>query len=294
MILKPKDRIRLGTSLGTIIDSDELITNIRWDTDSESNPDSRYETNLLTLSPFFGVQAPPYKPGDILKLGAIFGKVIASNSDLTSMLWDIPSTHSHNQTTSFLREKATLEITSHTVPILPIDPEVEKEIDQLIASKSRPIRSIRKEREDIIAYLRKNGVRDYIIEGIAKEYHLNSSDTLDFSTYSSIQNFLSIWVRNSIITGYHKNVITLQLKKIFEEVPNLPMPQIGVTDEQDMVGFTWDTKHSHINIEIFKDGYLEFYHADLDSGSFWGEELTLEEDLSDSAIDRIKGLLYEE
>ena len=239
----------------------------------------------------------PYFPGDLLNLGQLSGTVVISDPEFTTVKWyKSPEVEPYPEMhfTSFLREKALLEVTSYTIPILSIDPEAEKEVDQLIASKSRPIRSIKKEREDIIAYLRKNGVRDYIIEGITKEYHLNSSDILDFSTYASIQKFLSIWVRNNIITEYHNNVINLQLKNIFEEVPNLPMPQIGVTDEQDMVGFTWNTKHSHINIEIFKDGYLEVYQADLDSGSVWGEEITLEEDLSPSAIDKIKELLYEE
>jgi len=38
------------------------------------------------------------------------------------------------------------------------------------------------------------------------------------------------------------------------------------------VGMTWESTTDHVNVEVYADGHLEYFHEDLTTGALWSDD----------------------
>ena len=52
------------------------------------------------------------------------------------------------------------------------------------------------------------------------------------------------------------------LRAVYADLPDLMAPTIGQGDD-GLVGMTWASENEHVNVEVFADGHVEFFHEEL-------------------------------
>ena len=52
------------------------------------------------------------------------------------------------------------------------------------------------------------------------------------------------------------------LRAVYAALPNLPPPTIGQGND-GLVGMTWEGERDHVNVEVFADNHVEFFHEEL-------------------------------
>ena len=52
------------------------------------------------------------------------------------------------------------------------------------------------------------------------------------------------------------------LRAVYTALPDLSAPTIG-QGADGLVGLTWENENDHVNVEVFVDGHVEFFHEEL-------------------------------
>lgn len=69
--------------------------------------------------------------------------------------------------------------------------------------------------------------------------------------------------------------------------PSLKPPTIA-QGVDGCLGMTWETATDHVNVEVFFDGHLEFFHEDLTSGALWSVDDVREPAASQEILARLE------
>lgn len=80
------------------------------------------------------------------------------------------------------------------------------------------------------------------------------------------------------------------LKFIYNVIPKIPMPSIGVGPD-GMIGMTWQTNEKHLNIEVYPDLHLELFFENLVTGELWSQDT--ETGISPEFIRELKSIYIE-
>lgn len=61
------------------------------------------------------------------------------------------------------------------------------------------------------------------------------------------------------------------LRELRREIPGLTVPTIAPGSD-GLLGFTWESKKRHINIQFFENGTVEYFAENLETHELWSEE----------------------
>jgi hypothetical protein len=75
-------------------------------------------------------------------------------------------------------------------------------------------------------------------------------------------------VNAGCVSGFVVNRMIEVVSEVNHQVPQAFKPTIGLGPD-GMLGSTWDSPNLHLNIEVFPDGHLEFFHENLKTGHMW-------------------------
>lgn len=77
------------------------------------------------------------------------------------------------------------------------------------------------------------------------------------------------------------------LRSAYVVFPSLKPPTIA-QGVDGCLGMTWETATDHVNVEVFFDGHLEFFHEDLTSGALWSVDDVREPAASQEILARLE------
>jgi hypothetical protein len=129
-------------------------------------------------------------------------------------------------------------------------------------------------------------LRPVIVEPAEQRATISSPPGLRFSE-DFLDRLRSPKLTPEPIDGVVANGAARFLRSVYTSLPALKPPTIA-QGVDGCIGMTWETVTDHVNVEVFPDGHLEYFHEDLTTGALWNIDDVREATASQEILDRLQ------
>lgn len=111
-------------------------------------------------------------------------------------------------------------------------------------------------------------LRPAIVEHVEERATISSPPGLRFAE-DFLDKLRSPKLTAEPVTADVASVAARFIRSVYVVFPSLRPPTIA-QGVDGCIGMTWETATDHVNVEVFPDGHLEYFHEDLTTGALWG------------------------